>query len=910
MLWVLLFLFAWGVWLWNLGLGSLSFDESATYFVAYRPPLEILQYIRRAAHEHPPVYYLLVRGWMALAGTSEFSLRFFSLGVGMIALALTGWLARLAGRQGRGASLKGVDLVTAVILAAVPGMAFYVRDARMYSLVIVWTVLAAGLLLRDWLPTTERPRWSSVLALMSINGLAIFTHYYLILMIVAQPLALLAARRWRSFWTWIIAHSMPGLAGVLWFWMATGLQKTMSSVFANAELSLPSVHRVTSLLTTLLSSAMFGPQSYLLPITLALLLAGVLVAWWRQWRIGVWLLAMLIVPFVLAFVLPRRPQPRYLVFLLPFAALAMAHLLLLPARLIKFKPAGWMMGLGLTAVTAWMLVNAGLIQVLTVEKSRYGQTLETVKSYTRPGDEALFYGPWQVIPFHYYDPGGMPPYTLLPPQAPPVLDPAQAGPVLEALLARAGRLWVIPMADALVDPDLFVWQWLRTHAHAVWQEDDFRLYLPPLPDDAPTQLSGLVFGQALVLEQFAFEPGPIAAGEPIRLTLFWRFLKFPAQGVELTLSLVDEAGQVWKTAVSFLESDSSQGNIIDYQGLMVPQGASPGEYTVRLRLVDKVGGTPMLVNGQEVAVLQSFPIVEPDQEPILVDLPGAVETAFCQPDGSKCLNLVGVEPGGVKFPSGFPLPLKLHWQSDSASLPDLQARLQVIPDPWLSWPGSEETPVITKTIPLVPGYSTSQWPPGRLVSLPAALSLPPDAPDSRARVTLELIGPDGRSWPTASETKITLFHIIIEKRPTQTKPPSGLASIQVDFGQDLGLRGYRVEGSTCPGGQLKLTYAWYAHAQPSAIYAVFNHLVTTDEKPVAQVDGWPQEGRLLTNQWQPGEYIEDSYIIDIPQDAVSGPYLLYVGFYNAANGVRLPAFQDGQQLPADRVSIPLPESCE
>ena len=91
-----------------------------------------------------------------------------------------------------------------------------------------------------------------------------------------------------------------------------------------------------------------------------------------------------------------------------------------------------------------------------------------------------------------------------------------------------------------------------------------------------------------------------------------------------------------------------------------------------------------------------------------------------------------------------------------------------------------------------------------------------------------------------------------------------------------------------------------------AIYAVFNHVVAADGALVAQADGWPQGGRVLTNQWQAGEYVEDSYTLAIPPDAPPGPYTLYVGIYDAATNDRQPAFQDGQLLPDGRVPIPLP----
>lgn len=848
---------------------------------------------------------------MALIGVGEFSLRAFSLELGMIALTLTGWLARLAARARHGTSLKGIDLVTAVLLAAIPGMAFYVRDARMYSLAIVWAVLAAGLLLRDWVPLTKWPRWTSVLALIIINGLAIFTHYYLILIIFAQPLTLLVTKRWRPFWAWLGAHSIPALAGLFWLSLATGLQQSIAGAFSNIELSIPTTRQITSLLAALLASSMSRPQFYVLPIVLVMLAGGMLVAWRRQWRVGAWLLLMFGVPFVLAFLLPREPQPRYLVYLLPFIALAIAHLIGLPANLTKFRVVQWILGFGLTALTSWLLFNAGLVPVLTLEKSRYGQTLETVSKHARPGDEALFYGPWQMIPFHYYDPGGMPPFTLLPPQAPPLLDPIQAEPVLETMLARASRLWVIPMADAQVDPDLFVWDWLRKNAHDVWQQDDFHLYLPPLPGNAPTKSTAFTFGQALELEKIAFQSGPIAAGEPIRLTLFWQSLQTLDQGADLALTLIDEKGLIWNIADSSLENDATPATLIDYQGLMIPQGAPPGEYAVRLRVLDKASGSPLLVNGEEGVVLYSFQVVDPVQEAILDAAMLSNNTQYCQTDESICLTLIGVEPGGDRFQPGFPLPLELHWKSPSYSLPELQATLRIIPDPLLSWPGAQFSPIMTETMPLVSGYPTNSWTPRRLVTLPLLLSIPPDAPAGRTSVTMTVEEANGRSWTTAGAVSSTLFHFTMEKRPTLTKMPAGLTPLGIDFDGVVGLRGYRVEGSACPGGRLELTYAWYAISQPTKVYAVFNHLVTiNEEQQVAQIDGWPQEGRLLTKQWQPGEYIEDSYILDIPQDALPGPYFLYVGFYDAISGVRLSAFQDGQQLPENRVPITLTNACE
>ena len=59
-----LLLVAFGLRVYKLGAADLSFDEVATFYVAYRPFVEVIQYVMGAAREHPPTYYLLMTLWM------------------------------------------------------------------------------------------------------------------------------------------------------------------------------------------------------------------------------------------------------------------------------------------------------------------------------------------------------------------------------------------------------------------------------------------------------------------------------------------------------------------------------------------------------------------------------------------------------------------------------------------------------------------------------------------------------------------------------------------------------------------------------------------------------------------------------------------------------------------------------
>ncbi len=898
----LLLTLAWGLWLWRLDVSDLTFDETATYFVAHRPPLEILQYLQRAIREHPPVYYLLIRCWMTLVGASEFSLRAFSVSTGMIALALTGQLGRLISLKKQPAPST---IIPIALLTVTPGMAFYARDARMYSLGVVWTLLAATLFLRDWLRPAAPPRPRAAVALVTIHVLALFTHYYLLFPILIQTLALLVARRRRSFAIWCAAHIPPAMFGLIWLALSPGLQLTTDSLIPRLSLRLPTVAQAMWMADRLLFSPIIFERRNLLYGLLALAAAGLILMMWRRWRVGVWIALMLTLPLSFAYLIPHPPEARFLTYQLPFVALALGNLCQwpltrLPIRIRWIRHASTSL---LTVLIAGLLSTGGLRLAITCERSTYGRTLETVKTHAQPGDRLLFYGPWQWIQFHYYDPGGLPPITTLPEHAPPHLDPDEAEPALEELLAQAQRLWVIPAAADDVDPTRFVWRWLDAHAHRVQDEKTYRLYLPPLPAEAPSRENEIPVGEKLRLEQVSWEAENVEAGQAFRIALYWHTESRLESDVQIDLTLTDETGHVWASTTL----KRAPGERISRGGWMTPWGAPPGGYDIYVKAINEANGDPLAKQAWllNVAVRGTRPV----PASIISDLPNAGTATFCAPDGVACIQLAGYEPGGVRFQQGYPVPVTLHWLSSlNEAPPPLDLQLQIAPLPWLNVFG-DTGPFVTQThrLDLVSKPESS---PGRLLTLPTALTLPLDAPTGRARVSLALQSTDGIPWTIEDdpgETRAHLFDITVEGRPVQRKLPPGLTPVEIDLGEEVGLRGYRVEGDPRPGGQLRVTYAWYARTRPTSIYAVFNHLVAPDGAIVAQVDSWPQEGRLLSIQWQAGEYIADVYQLAIPPEAPPGPYTLYVGLYDAANDVRQPAYWDGQRLPDDRWAVPLPE---
>jgi hypothetical protein len=94
-----------------------------------------------AADVHPLLYYSLLHSWMALAGRSPLAVRFLSVALGMVTVAL---LVRMAAWSFD----RRTGLVVGLLAATNPFHVAYSQEARMYALLGLAAVAAAWGLLR------------------------------------------------------------------------------------------------------------------------------------------------------------------------------------------------------------------------------------------------------------------------------------------------------------------------------------------------------------------------------------------------------------------------------------------------------------------------------------------------------------------------------------------------------------------------------------------------------------------------------------------------------------------------------------------------------------------------------------------------------------------------------------------
>ncbi|WP_454867275.1 glycosyltransferase family 39 protein [Pseudomonas farris] len=134
-----------------------------------------------AAHDvHPPLYFMLLHGWIGLFGDGIFSIRSLSALPGIATVGLGVWLVDLLATR-RAALLAGV------LLALLPTAVRYSQEVRMYSLLGLW-LIGATIALMYWIRRPQRTRYLVIYTLLM--SAAFYTHYFAALCVLCHWLYL------------------------------------------------------------------------------------------------------------------------------------------------------------------------------------------------------------------------------------------------------------------------------------------------------------------------------------------------------------------------------------------------------------------------------------------------------------------------------------------------------------------------------------------------------------------------------------------------------------------------------------------------------------------------------------------------------------------------------------------------
>jgi 4-amino-4-deoxy-L-arabinose transferase-like glycosyltransferase len=328
------------------------------------------------------LYYLLLRIWLHF-GQSPFFIRSLSAIVASATIPAIYWLgSMLYGRR--------VALIAAALLAFNGYDIRYAQETRSYSLFVLLATLSSGFLIAFLKEPTRRNRIGYVLC----SVLAVYAHFYALLLIVAQYLAVWLRNkpkgeeqptskdsdfaRLRRAWIAIGIAVLPLLifvaktgAGPIRWIHRPGLSDLFrfSTYFTNGW---PLVY-VTACLVTLL------------PFRKSIIKRGLA---WEKWRVQflfIWLLFPIIMTVLLSFLRPVF-LPRYMIFCLP------ALLLLTAAGLATIRP-GWLSAVLAASVLLLSARFVPFVYAHDFDDERDGSVAAAnfILDHFQPGDTAVFH---------------------------------------------------------------------------------------------------------------------------------------------------------------------------------------------------------------------------------------------------------------------------------------------------------------------------------------------------------------------------------------------------------------------------------------------------------------------------------------------------------------------------------------
>ena len=274
-----------------------------------------------AADVHPLLYFFLLHGWMGLVGRSSLAVRFLSVALGMVTVAL---LARLAAW----CFDRRTGLAVGLLAATSPFHVAYSQEARMYALLALAAVMATWGLLRAL--DENRFRWWAFYA--GAAALTLYAHNLGAFVLLALHLLSLARRPPRRrllalalsdlgalalFGPWLVG-AVPGQVGFVrkGYWLASP-----GAEAAARAIMLPVLTFYEPAPVWLLGLGLFAG--------LALLALLVLRAWRARSR-AAWFLVLCWVPLLLL-LLVSRWRPVYL------------ERALLPSALFYLVAVGWLL---------------------------------------------------------------------------------------------------------------------------------------------------------------------------------------------------------------------------------------------------------------------------------------------------------------------------------------------------------------------------------------------------------------------------------------------------------------------------------------------------------------------------------------------------------------------------------------
>jgi hypothetical protein len=325
-------------------------------------------------------------------------------------------------------------------------------------------------------------------------------------------------------------------------------------------------------------------------------------------------------------------------------------------------------------------------------------------------------------------------------------------------------------------------------------------------------------------------------------------------------------------------------------------------------LLRRAGATYALAMVGMVALMSPALVIAPAyQRPPLLD-PNAPPEGIQIPTSltfGGAIRLLGYSHPYNQTSRGEEAVITLYWRAIHTVVRDQGLRIELFSI------NGESFKLDYRATPGNNNFPTSSWKPGDTFAETYHIPIKLDAPaptlatfkiswfDQQTNKTLESTCDSGAEC----EPKIGMLPVKLD--PSSVTQWAGKPE-RYRLGQSIGLIDYRVPVSATAGQTLTVSLIWRAGAGGLGAQTTFVHLLSSDNKLVAQSDSPPRNGDYPTNTWSAGEVVPDSYSLPLAPTLPAGPYKLWIGMYDPKTLNRLPAFDATGMALADQV-IPLQE---
>lgn len=378
----------------SLGAQSIAFDESYSLVVGQADWPILFQAILSDG-VHPPLFYILHKGALALWGTLEFGQRFSAAILSILSVAL-GYKA------GRVILNRRVGLFAAVLLALNPLHVWLAQEARMYSLFGTLTIVSMMVFWRA-IHTNRRRDW---IALAVVNSIIFVLHYFGFLVPTIQFvfIVLTFRRNYQRLRPWAVVQVIAIVPLLPWL-IATANREVQTFgigfLVRPTALDLP----LTFWNLAIGESSLFWPASVLAITVSGVALINALrpVTSHKEAQLLIELWALL-PPLITWLVSQRRSfyADRYLSFTIP------GLILLFAFGVTRVTRSAWrvlLMG-GLVTASGYGLVATHLDPAF--KKDDWRGTASYIMQNEQPGDVVLLYTTHIKFAFGYYYQGNAP----------------------------------------------------------------------------------------------------------------------------------------------------------------------------------------------------------------------------------------------------------------------------------------------------------------------------------------------------------------------------------------------------------------------------------------------------------------------------------------------------------------------